>query len=331
MLRCLVTGAGGFIGSTLVERLLALGHTVTGIDCFAPYYPSAIKRSNLSCAVKNARFTLHELNLTASELEPYVNGFDVVYHLAGQPGIRHSWAEGFNAYLGNNLLATHRLLNALTPPYPRTLVYASSSSVYGTSHRPMRETDLPIPRSPYGVTKLAAEHLCIAYGREKHFRVIALRYFTVYGPRQRPDMAFARFITAASSGLPLQLHGGGAMMRDFTYVDDVVQANILAATGNAPPGPYNISGGRSVKVAEAVAAIANLLHCQVTTNSTVAQPGEVEITSADLALATAQLGYIPQMSLDRGLKMQIEWHQNEFQRIRDLTVNSLSESARMTK
>ena len=225
-MKALVTGAAGFIGSTLSARLLADGWDVTGIDALTPYYDPALKRANLERL--GGAFTFVQEDLRTADLDALLDGVDVVFHEAGQPGVRASWGDEFGIYLDANVAATQALLEAAKrAPGLQRLVYASSSSVYGDAARfPVLEVDLPQPVSPYGVTKLAAEHLCSLYASNFGVPTVSLRYFTVFGPRQRPDMAFTRFLTAVRDDRPITLYGTGEQIRDFTYVDDVVEANV---------------------------------------------------------------------------------------------------------
>ncbi len=234
-MQALVTGCAGFIGSRLTDTLLARGVAVRGIDAFTTYYDPAVKHANVSAAQESPRFELIDGDLNQLDLPLVLDGVDVVYHLAGQPGVRVSWSDGFSQYVTLNVLATQRLLEATRQhPVPR-LVYASSSSIYGNAVRyPTTEADVPHPHSPYGVTKLAAEHLCSLYADNWGVPTVSLRYFSVYGPRQRPDMGFSRFFDAIQSGRPLPIYGTGRQIRDFTFVGDVVDATIAAGTAGRP-------------------------------------------------------------------------------------------------
>ncbi|WP_395160170.1 NAD-dependent epimerase/dehydratase family protein, partial [Ilumatobacter sp.] len=233
----LVTGAAGFVGSNLVDHCLTLGWKVTGVDALTDYYSESIKRANLSDAMMNPRFKLIEADLCTADLVGVLDGVDVVSHQAGQPGVRGSWAEGFHEYLEWNVHGTQRLLEASVQVGLQRFVYASSSSLYGaTTTFPTTEATLPAPRSPYGVTKLAAEHLVNLYAANYGLSTVALRYFTVYGPRQRPDMATHRLIECGLMGSQFNLFGTGEAVRDFTYVGDVVTANVLAAQADTTAG-----------------------------------------------------------------------------------------------
>ena len=235
-MRCLVTGAAGFIGSSLCDRLLADGHEVRGVDCFLDYYPRAMKEKNLVSARADPRFDFCEASLVDADLRSLCDGVAWIFHQAAQAGVRSSWGRDFQVYSENNIYATQRLLEVARDTGVARFVYASSSAVYGdTPVRPMREDARPEPVSPYGVTKLAAEHLCWLYWKNYGLETVALRYFTVYGPRQRPDMAFHRFLKAARRGEDVVLYGDGEQSRDFTFVSDAVEANVAAA-GAAPGG-----------------------------------------------------------------------------------------------
>src|SRR5512139_2707601 len=234
-MKALVTGAAGFIGSTLCDTLLAAGHDVVGIDCFIDYYPRALKERNLIAARSSPRFRFIEASLVDAPLADLLRGVDVVYHQAAQAGVRASWGDDFRIYSDNNVFATQRLLEASRASSLQKFVYASSSSIYGdTDDLPMRETSRPQPVSPYGVTKLAAEHLTWLYWRNYGLPTVSLRYFTVYGPRQRPDMGFHRFLRAALGDEAIALYGDGEQTRDFTFVSDAVEATIAAGLSGVP-------------------------------------------------------------------------------------------------
>jgi UDP-glucuronate 4-epimerase len=317
-MRALVTGAAGFIGSNLVDALLEDGHEVLGIDAFTPYYRPAFKRANLAAAMKHARFTLLETDLRTDPLGPALEGVDVVFHQAGQPGVRLSWSDGFGEYDSCNVLATQRLLEAIKTAKEHgqsnvsRVVYASSSSLYGNAPEyPTRETDLPHPHSPYAVTKLAGEHLCGLYASNWHIPTVALRYFTVYGPRQRPDMAMYRLIAASLGGPPFPLYGDGHHVRDFTYVGDVVAANLLAAAKPLPPGTVmNIAGGGSTVMSELIDLVGELTGSSVPVERLDPRAGDVERTGGSIDVAHERLGWKPQVSVVEGLQAQIDWHRH---------------------
>lgn len=305
----LVTGAAGFIGSQLARACLARGDRVIGVDLLTDYYHVAQKRSNLASLATDARFEFHEMDLVAG-CAALLDGVDVVFHQAGQPGVRASWREQFGDYLHHNVAATQRLLDDAVGAGVRRFVYASSSSVYGNAERyPVDETMRPQPFSPYGVTKLAGEHLCSLYAANFGLGVVSLRYFTVYGPGQRPDMATHRLCEAALRGGSFPLFGGGQQVRDFTYVGDVVRANLLAAGADVPAGLVaNIAGGGATSMAELIERVERLSGRSITLERLGAERGDVERTSASTDIARTRLGWEPEVTLDEGLALQLEWH-----------------------
>ncbi len=305
--RSIVTGVGGFIGSHLAEHLLELGHEVIGIDCFTNYYDVRLKHSNLATLLGMPGFTLVEDDLTTMDVSPYLRGCDFVFHQAGQAGVRASWGESFIQYTNHNILATQRLLEALKGQPIKKLVFASSSSVYGNARLPMLETALPQPVSPYGVTKLAAEHLCYLYHANYGVPYVALRYFTVYGPRQRPDMAINKFIRAIATGNPITVYGDGTQSRDFTYVEDIVRANALAATAPISDGVVNICGGSRITVAELLRTMRDTIGREPRLEYIADQRGDVGHTGADSSRARRLLGFVPRTRLEDGLRAQIAW------------------------
>lgn len=309
-MRCIVTGVAGFIGSHLAERLVAEGHEVVGIDCFTDYYERSRKDSNLEGLRKEARFELVEADLGVVDLEPLFRGVDRVFHQAAQAGVRASWGQGFADYTHHNVLGTQRVLEAAKLVGVPKVVYASSSSVYGdTDDLPMRETGRTAPHSPYGVTKLAGEHLAELYRRNFGLPTASLRYFTVYGPRQRPDMAFHKFIRAMLTGTPLPLFGTGEQTRDFTFIADAVEANVRAAFEDAV-GVFNIGGGSRVTVRHVLETLEELLGREPSLDRQGEQAGDVKHTWADTSRAQEQLGFQPKVSLREGLAAQIEWHRS---------------------
>ena len=303
----LVTGAAGFIGSHLTERLLADGVRVTGVDCFTDYYDAALKRRNLASALQHPAFRLIELDLAAADLSalPDVN---VVFHQAAQPGVRASWGAEFAVYTHHNVLATQRLLERYRGTQLERFVYASSSSVYGDAERyPTDETLLPRPFSPYGVTKLAGEHLVLLYGRNFGVPVSALRYFTVYGPRQRPDMAFHRFCRSMLRGEPIIVYGDGTQSRDFTFIADAIEANVRAWTRSAAQGVYNVGGGSQVEVREAIALLERFLGVAAQVRFEPRPPGDPLRTRADAERIRADLEFVPATPIEHGLAAEAEW------------------------
>ncbi len=305
----LVTGAAGFIGSHLCERLLREGHRVIGLDAFTAYYPREAKEANLSALRGDPRFRLVETDLAREALAPLVGEADFIFHQAGQPGVRKSWGRDFDVYVEHNIRATQRLLEAAKGSTRlQRLVFASSSSIYGESQElPLREETPPRPYSPYGVTKLAAEHLCALYQANHGVPSVALRYFTVYGPRQRPDMGFHRFIRAALQDHPIAIYGDGEQTRDFTYVSDVVEANWLALAPGVVGRVFNIGGGSRSSLNQILATLEEILGRPIRREQAARQPGDVRHTWADATRARDVLGFSPRVSLRDGLAHQVEW------------------------
>jgi UDP-glucuronate 4-epimerase len=307
--RALVTGCAGFIGSHLTDALLADGHEVVGIDCFSDNYPKPDKLANLAAAGDHTGFELHRRDLAAEDVSGLLAGCDVVFHLAAEPGVRSSWGARFERFVRNNLEATQRLLEAARLTPGTRFVYASSSSVYGESERlPTPEETPPRPLSPYGVTKLAGEQLCRVYHANHGVDAVALRFFTVYGPRQRPDMAFRRFAEAAARGAPIDLFGDGRQSRDFTYVADVVAAIRAAAdTPRAGGRAYNIGGGAPVSLNAALDRLAALAGRPLDVRRHGRESGDVLHTAADIGRAREELGFAPATPLEEGLEAEFEW------------------------
>lgn len=304
----LVTGAAGFIGSHLAERLAAEGHQVRGVDCFTDYYPRADKEANLAALQREPRFDFLEADLTKADLTDLLSAVDTVFHQAAQAGVRRSWGKSFTAYTRNNVLATQRLLEGCLGAGVRRLVYASSSSVYGDSEDiPLKEGSLPKPVSPYGVTKLAAEHLCGLYAVNYGISTVSLRYFTVYGPRQRPDMAFHKFIRAMLDGRTVEIYGDGDQTRDFTFISDAVDANVRAMTRGAPGGVYNIGGGTQASVNEVLALLEEIGGRPIERDYQRTQKGDVRHTLADTKRAEKDLGYVRRIAIKEGLTQEYLW------------------------
>ncbi len=319
-----VTGGAGFIGSHLAERLLREGWRVRVIDVLTDYYDPSVKRSNLEVCVSSPLFEFAQVDLATEDLLPLLRNAKSVFHLAGQPGVRGSWRDGFAEYARQNILATQRLLEAAALCQVPSFVYSSSSSVYGQAlNFPSREVDLPQPHSPYGVTKLAAEHLVKLYAHNFGLHTVSLRYFTVYGPRQRPDMAIHRIIESCLRGTPFPMFGDGSAIRDFTFVGDVVEANIRAVSANAPTGSVlNVAGGSQVSLAAVMDAIQELTGRTITLDKQGMQPGDVPRTGGSTDEVQKILNWRPSVSIREGLRLQLEWHKRH---IGDLnSVNSRS-------
>ena len=307
-MRALVTGAAGFIGSTLSERLIADGATVIGLDCFTDYYPRERKEHNLSRLRHTPGFTLVEAAIADADLPRLLEGVTHVFHLAAQAGVRKSWGRDFCVYTVNNVEATQILLEACVGRPLERLVYASSSSVYGDRVAlPMTEAALPQPVSPYGVTKLSAEQLCYLYQVNYAVPAVSVRYFTVYGPRQRPDMGFHKFLRAVMRDEPVPQFGDGRQTRDFTFVADAVTATIAAGTRGAPGGVYNIGGGSRVELLDIFELIHTITGRPLRIDRIDAQRGDMRDTYADTTRARADLGFAPTVSLEQGLRAQFEW------------------------
>lgn len=300
-MRSVVTGAAGFVGSHLSELLLAQGDEVVGIDSFTDYYDPSTKENNLAGVMDHERFTLQRDDLLTADLPELFRGADVVYHLAGQPGVRPSWGAEFATYVSRNVLATQTVLEAARAVDLPKLVYASSSSVYGDAESyPTAETVRPQPVSPYGVTKLAAEHLCELYRINFGLPTVSLRFFTVYGPRQRPDMAFSRLIAAGVRGELFELYGTGEQTRDFTYVGDIARALRAAAVSDFT-GVANIGGGSRTSMNEVLEIVSEVAGEPIV-RRLAKQQGDVKDTAADTTRAREGFGYVPQVELREGLQ-----------------------------
>jgi UDP-glucose 4-epimerase len=307
-MRALITGVAGFIGSTLAEHLLARGDQVVGIDCFTDYYPRAIKESNLEGLRAHHGFRFTEAALGSADLAALLDGVTHVFHLAAQAGVRKSWGRDFQTYTVNNIDATQRLLEACVGRPLDRVVYASSSSVYGDEVSiPMREESVLKPVSPYGVSKLAAEQLCYLYFVNHAVPTVSLRYFTVYGPRQRPDMGFHRFLKAVLRGDPITVYGDGEQTRDFTYVSDIVSATAAAAGRGVPGRVYNIGGGSRVSLNHVLDLIGAVTGRRLTLVREAAQKGDMRDTYADTTRARADLGFAPEATLADGLRAEYDW------------------------
>jgi len=307
-MKAFVTGVAGFIGSTLAERLVRAGEDVVGIDCFTDYYPRAAKERNLAFLRTAPNFRFIERRLQDADLGRELADRTHVFHLAAQAGVRKSWGRDFDVYTTNNIEATQILLEACVGTSIERVVYASSSSVYGDLvAMPMREDALPQPVSPYGVSKLAAEQLCYLYFVNFGVPTVSLRYFTVYGPRQRPDMGFHKFLRATLEGTPIAVYGDGEQTRDFTFVEDIVSANIAAAERGVPGRVYNIGGGSRVTLNHVLDLIGRVTGRQPLIAREAEQKGDMRHTYADTALARAELAFLPTTDLERGLAAEFSW------------------------
>ena len=302
-MKALVTGCAGFIGSHLTERLLQENFEVVGIDCFTNYYPREIKERNIAQALKHEDFELIEADILEMKEFPQA---DYIFHNAAQPGVRASWGKDFEIYVKHNVLVTQRLLEFYKNRGVKKFVYASSSSIYGNAELPLKEDVAPKPISPYGVTKLAGENLCHLYHINYRVPIIALRYFTVYGPRQRPDMAINRLVPAILDNKEVLIFGDGTQTRDFTYVDDVIQANILAARSDIEGKVFNIGGGNRISVNELVKLIGEILEREPKVRYVEEQKGDVQHTWAHISQAKAKLGWQPRVNITEGLRKYVD-------------------------
>jgi len=307
-MKALVTGAAGFIGSHLSAALLDRGATVVGVDCFTDYYPRAIKEKNVAENKLREGFRFAETRLQDADLPALLNDVTHVFHLAAQAGVRKSWGKDFRTYTDNNIDATQQLLEACVGLPLTRFVYASSSSVYGDNATiPMREDALPQPVSPYGVTKLSAEQLGYLYYVNYKVPATAVRYFTVYGPRQRPDMAFHKFIKAALNGDEIVLYGDGEQTRDFTFVSDAVAATIAAGERGVPGRAYNVGGGSRVSMNQVIKLIEEVVGRPVKVRREETQKGDMRDTYADTSLARRDLAFEPKVSLKEGIEAEYRW------------------------
>lgn len=307
-MKALVTGGAGFIGSHLSERLLDQGAQVTALDCFTDYYPRAIKEANIAALRTRPGYRFVETSIADADLPSLLDDTTHVFHLAAQAGVRKSWGREFQVYTSLNVDATQILLEACVGRPVERVVYASSSSVYGdAAPLPMPE-EIPLhPVSPYGVTKLAAEQLCYLYFVNHGVPTVSLRYFTVYGPRQRPDMGFHRFFTALLDGRALVQYGDGLQTRDFTFVADAAWATHMAAVRGVPGGVYNIGGGSRVSLREVFEMLGRVTGREVRIDHQPVQKGDMRDTYADTSRARADLGFAPSVTLEEGLRAMYRW------------------------
>jgi UDP-glucuronate 4-epimerase len=302
----MVTGAAGFIGSRLTQQLLDEGHFVIGVDAFTPTYDVREKLARTAALREHPRYQHLAGDLVELHLAPILEGIDVVFHLAGRPGVRPSF-ELRDLYRHDNVLATERLVEACTAaPSVRRLVYASSSSVYGDALLPLREDGTPAPVSPYGETKLEAERICLAANGSR-LETVALRYFTVYGPGQRPDLGLRRFAEAALAGRPIELLGDGTQSRDFTYVDDVVEATRRAARAPVAGLAVNVAGGTRISLLEVFSLLEKLVSHHVEIKANPFARGDVRHTEADTTRARLLLGFEPTVNFADGYRREVDW------------------------
>lgn len=304
-MKCLITGCAGFIGSHLTDRLLADGFEVTGIDCFTDYYARSIKEKNISNALTNRHFTFIEQDIMEMDAFPEV---DYVFHKAAQAGVRASWGKEFAVYSRLNIESTQYLLESYKGKKIKKFVYASSSSVYGDVELPMKENMMLRPMSPYGVTKLAAEHLCHLYWKNFHVPTISLRYFTVFGPRQRPDMGIHKFVRAILNKQPITIFGDGSQTRDFTYITDIIDANLKAATSPIIGEVFNIGGGSRITVNELIQIIEEKCGKKALIIYGDLQKGDVIDTLADVKNAREKLGWNPHIPVHEGISSFLGWY-----------------------
>jgi len=307
-MRALVTGVAGFVGSTLAEHLVGSGGDVVGIDSFTDYYPRPFKERNLAGLRRSERFRLLEARIQDVDLARLLDSRTHVFHLAAQAGVRKSWGRDFAIYTENNIDATQVLLEACTNATLDRFVYASSSSVYGDSDTmPFREDAVPQPVAPYGVSKLAAEQLCHLYHVNFGLPTVSLRYFTVYGPRQRPDMGFHKFLRATIHGEPITVYGDGEQTRDFTFVGDAVAATMAAGTRGVPGRVYNIGGGSRVSLNHVFDVIGQVAGGRPRLKVDAVQKGDMRHTWADTSLARTDLAFAPAVSLEDGIAAEYRW------------------------
>jgi UDP-glucose 4-epimerase len=305
-MKALVTGCAGFIGSHITDRLLRDGYDVIGIDCFTNYYSQTIKESNIFDARSNPHFTFIQQDILSMKEFPKV---DYIFHEAAQAGVRASWGEEFSIYTRMNIESTQHLLEFYKEIPLKKFVYASSSSVYGDVTLPMNEQMKLQPLSPYGVTKLAAEHLCYLYNKNYNIPTISLRYFTVYGPRQRPDMGIHKFVHDIIHNNIITIYGNGNQTRDFTYIDDIVEANIKASSSPITGGSFNIGGGNCITVNELIQVIEEICKIKASIIYGKEQKGDVPDTLADITLACTQLKWLPKTNIYNGIESFVDWYQ----------------------
>lgn len=307
----MVTGCAGFIGSNLVESLLNEKSNVVGVDCFTNYYPISIKKRNIENSLKNKNFEFKKINLLSTNLKEIISDVDFVFHLAAQPGVRAGW-KNFKVYIRNNIELTQKLLEACTNSDIKKFIFTSSSSVYGDSpDLPMNEDSLKRPISPYGVTKLATEQICYLYHKYYGVPTIILRYFTVYGPRQRPDMAINRFVSKMFSGETISIFGDGKQTREFTFISDAIDATLLAAKSDYNYEIFNIGSGTRISINNLLALLEKIIGKKPKVKYVEEEKGEMRDTFADISRAKKLLGWTPKVGMEEGLKRYIKWYRGE--------------------
>ncbi len=306
-MKALVTGCAGFIGSYLVDKLLEQAYEVVGIDCFTDYYSKEIKEANISNALNRKNFEFIEEDILSLKEYPEV---DYVFHEAAQAGVRASWGKSFEIYTRNNIEATQKLLEFYKDREIKKIVFASSSSVYGDAELPMKEDSLLKPVSPYGVTKLAAENLCYLYWKNYDVPTISLRYFTVYGPRQRPDMAIHKFVKAILNGDEITVFGDGTQTRDFTFVDDMTEANIMAANNEIEGEVFNVGGGSRISVNKLIELLEKITEKNAQIKYIEKQKGDVRDTLADTSKTSNELNWKPEVKIEEGAKRFVKWYKS---------------------
>lgn len=306
----LVTGAAGFIGSQLCRALIQNEASVIGVDSFTDFYPRWMKEKNIGRLLNHPKFRFLSEDIIRLDLNKELEKVEAIFHLAAQPGVRTSWGDDFSIYTKNNIDVTQRLLEAAKNLRLKKFIYASSSSVYGLSPQlPMTETQVLHPYSPYGVTKLAAEHLCFLYHYNYGIPCVSLRFFTVYGPGQRPDMAFHRFLKAIGEDKEIKVYGDGRQTRDFTYIDDIIRANISSLTYGKPGETYNIGGGTQIKLIDIIPIFEKICQKKIKIRFREEQKGDVRHTFANIERAKKDLNYVPHISLEDGLREEWNWIQ----------------------
>jgi nucleoside-diphosphate-sugar epimerase len=309
-MRVLVTGVAGFVGSHLAEKLLSEKYDVVGVDKFLDNYPRRFKQKNLESILHHAKFTFLESDLVQVDLRELLNDISYVFHLAAQPGVRSSWGDEFFHYSQNNVMATQLLLEACKESNVEKIVYASSSSVYGdTDDLPMREEGNTRPVSPYGVSKLAAEHLCYLYWKAYGLPTVSLRFFTVYGPRQRPDMFFHIFMDRLRRGEEIPLYDDGEQTRDFTYCADIIDGLLGAALYPGAGEVFNLGGGTESSLLDVIRTVEEISGRKAKLRTFERQKGDVRHTRARLDSAKDKLKYHPKVGLKDGLMEEWRWIQ----------------------